>query len=145
MARYLGVDYGLERTGLATGEDGGMAFPLTTLSLKDFPNRSALLDALAEIAREQAADALTFGLPRDGEGRETPMCASVRNAAKRVKRRVNLPVYYMPEYLSSAQAWSELSEAGVGLKKRKELLDQQAARVILESFLNLPPERRESA
>ena len=48
----------------------------------------------------------------------------------------------MPEFLSSEEAWSDLREAGVRRPRRKDVLDQQAAVRILQSFLSLPPDQR---
>lgn len=143
MSKFIGVDYGLERTGLAFGdEETGMVFPLTTLVLKNFPTREALLDTMATKIIETGADALVVGLPLAFDGGETERCAIVRNFVKRMKKRLDLPFYFMSEYLSSAEAWAELRESGAKFQKRKAVLDQAAARKILQSFLNQPPARR---
>ena len=79
------------------------------------------------------------------DGTDSLTTRQVRNVTERLKRRMDLPVFYMPELLSSEEAWSDLREAGLKARKRKAVLDQQAAVRILASFLALPPEQRRPA
>lgn len=137
MAIHLGIDYGLERTGIAISDpDGRLAFPLATLRLKDYGNRHRLLDGLASLAIDHGAEILVMGLPLHGDGSENLMCRQTRNVAKRLLRRLPLPLYWAPEYLSSAAAEADLREVGLDSKQMKKLLDQQAACHILNSFLS---------
>ena len=62
--------------------------------------------------------------------------------AARLARRTSLPVYLMPELLSSHEAEERLRLAGKSGKALRDVLDQAAAVAILESFLALPEERR---
>lgn len=135
--RFLGIDYGQERTGLALSDPGGrLAFPLATLSLAQFGQRRALLlDAVAEVAHERAIDAAVLGLPLLESGGETLTTAQVRNIAPRLQRRLGVPMYFMPELLSTDAARKKLLEIGVRGKKLKAALDQAAACQILLSFL----------
>ena len=69
--KLVGIDYGLVRTGLAaTDPDGVLAYPLTTLDLNAFPSRKALLEALAEIIRQERPGAVVVGLPLLPDGTE---------------------------------------------------------------------------
>ena len=134
--RFLGIDYGLERTGLAISDpSGSLVFPLKTLRLADFGTRKALLDALAAIIRQEAAEACVMGLPVPLEGEETLICRQIRNVTERLKRRVAVPFYFMNEALTSYLAWEDLRQSGVKEAKRRQVLDQQAAVRILEAFL----------
>lgn len=143
MPKYLAIDYGLERTGLAVSDpDGKIAFPLNAIRLKNYPNRGAALDALAKIADDEKADALIIGLPLRADGGETPFSKIVRNASERIKRRVSAPIYFMPEYLSTREARSQLALARPKKKTPREMVDSRAACLILESFLNLPESGR---
>ncbi|MBD5538497.1 MAG: Holliday junction resolvase RuvX [Desulfovibrio sp.] len=144
--RYAGIDYGLARTGLAVSDPGGrVAFPLATFRLADYAGRSALLDALAERIREEGAGAVVMGLPLLMDGGESLTTRQVRNVTGRLKRRLELPVYYMPELLSSEEAARDLREAGLSRGKARAVLDRQAAARILASFLAEPEERRRLA
>ncbi|MBQ7585443.1 MAG: Holliday junction resolvase RuvX [Desulfovibrionaceae bacterium] len=138
--RYVGIDYGLSRTGLAiSDEEERFVFPLATFSLKDYPSRKDLLDALAAKIIEAKAEACVMGLPLPLEGPETLICKQIRNVTKRLQRRIPLPFYFMNEALSSEEAWADLKESGLKWSKRRKVLDQQAAVRILESFLSNKP------
>ena len=141
--KCLGIDYGLARTGLAACDPGGvLAYPLKTLRLDDFSGRTALLDALAALADSEGVEAVVMGLPLLDDGSDSLTTRQVRKVAERLKRRLSVPLYFMPEFLSSEEAWSDLREAGVQHSRRKAVLDQQAAVRILQSFLSLPPDQR---
>ena len=138
----------------ATGVPGGAsnlfatyygAFPLVTLRLEEYPNRKDFLAALAARITAEEAEAVVMGLPLLDDGTDSLTTRQVRNVTERLKRRVDLPVFYMPELLSSEEAWSDLRDAGLTARKRKAVLDQQAAVRILASFLALPPEQRRPA
>ena len=141
--KCLGIEYGLARTGIAACDpDGVLAYPLKTLRLEDFSGRKALLDALAALAADEGVEAVVMGLPLLDDGGDSLTTRQVRRVAERLKRRLSVPLYFMPEFLSSEEAWSDLREAGVRRPRRKDVLDQQAAVRILQSFLSLPPDQR---
>ncbi|MBQ9407197.1 MAG: Holliday junction resolvase RuvX [Desulfovibrio sp.] len=136
--KFAGIDYGLARTGLAVSDpEGKLAFPLTTLRLDDFPARRDLLNALAQRLRAEGVQAVVMGLPLFSDGTESLTTRQVRNVTERLKRRIPLPFYFMPEELSSEEAWADLRAVGMPLHKRRAVLDQQAAVRILASFLAL--------
>lgn len=137
--KHLAIDYGLSRTGLAaTDPDGILAYPLATLDLARFPTRRALLEALSARIREEAPAIVVVGLPLLEDGSETLTTKQVRNFVRRLLHRIEAPVYLMPELLSSFEAEGDLDAAGVKGKKRRAVLDQQAAVRILESYLAAP-------
>lgn len=136
MPKYLGIDYGLERAGVAvTDPDGRLAFPVATLSLGQCGSRRELLNRLAALARERQADAIVLGLPLSEDGAENLMCRQVRNFAARLARRTDRPILFASEYLSSQAASADLRMCGLKGTKARAVLDQQAACLILESFL----------
>ena len=144
--KFVGIDYGLARTGLAISDpEGRMAFPVCTLRLADYPNRKTFLDAMAARIRDIGAEAVVIGLPLRAGGEESLTTRQVRHVTTRLKRRMTIPFYFMPEELSSEEAWTDLREAGLTPKQRRHVLDQQAAVRILASFLALPPEQRSAA
>lgn len=138
--KYLSIDYGQKRTGLAVCDAGeSMAFPRTTLQMR---GKDIFFAELLALAEEEKAAAFVVGLPTRENGEDSETTRQVRNMAARLKRRTELPVYFMPESLSSFDAESRLREAGASGKKLKDKLDSAAAVAILESFLALPPEKR---
>ena len=144
--KWVGIDYGLARTGLAaTDPEGIMAYPLTTIRLADYANRKEFLAALAGRILEERPDAVVMGLPLLTDGTESMTTRQVRNFAASLKRRMNLPIYYMNEVLSSADAESRLAAAGLNARAIKDVVDQEAAALILESFLSQPESLRKEA
>lgn len=141
--KYLAVDFGLRRTGIAvTDEEGCMAFPRRTLKRT---TTDAFFASLLDVLKEERPEALVVGLPIDMDGEETLTTRQVRNFVERLKRRTSLPIYWMPETLSSFEAEEDLRKAGRRGSALRAVLDQQAAVRILESFLAQPAERRMSA
>lgn len=146
MVKFACIDYGLARTGLAASDpEERMAFPLETLWLRDFASRKDFLAALSGRIAAAGAEAVVMGLPLTALGEDSLSTRQVRNVTRRLQRRLPLPFYFMPEELSSEEAWADLREAGLARRRRKDVLDQQAAVRILASFLELAPERRSRA
>jgi len=131
--RALGIDFGLKRVGLALSDPTGtLVSPYRTI---ERTTRDALFDELAEILQKESVEVVVIGLPLSLEGEDTLTTRQVRNFAESLARRTELPIHLMDERLSSAQAEEELNAAGVRGKKRKAVLDSQAAAVILRSWL----------
>lgn len=141
--KYLAIDYGTKRVGIAvTDRDGHFVFPRCTL--KRETKAAFWAEFLALLEKEQPG-ALVLGLPLHVDGTECMTTRQVRNFAESLKRRTDLPIYWSNETLSSHAAEQRLYEQGLGFARVKELVDQHAAAVILEAFLELPEEKRERA
>ena len=138
--KFLCIDYGQKRTGLAVCDPGErMAFPREMLLMR---GKDRFFNELLAVAEREQAEAFVIGLPLRENGEDSETTRQVRNMAARLKRRSDLPVYFMEEALSSYEAESRLREAGSGGKALKSKLDSAAAVAILESFLALPGFRR---
>ncbi|WP_035068034.1 Holliday junction resolvase RuvX [Nitratidesulfovibrio termitidis] len=141
--KYLGIDYGTKRTGVAASDTGGsMAFPRRTIVMT---TRDRFFAELLAVAEEERAEAYVVGLPLLHDGTDTLTTRQVRNFVERLKRRTTLPVYLMEEFLSSYEAEDDLRNAGLSGRALEAVVDQQAAVRILQSFLNLPESRRTPA
>jgi len=117
-----------------------MAFPRCALH-KD--TRRVFFAKLCALIADEAPQAIVVGLPlQDGSG-ESLSARQVRNFVQSLKRRVDLPIYYMEEMLSTHEAREQFRETG--RQPANGELDQQAAVRILESFLNEPKSRRQPA
>ena len=135
--KLLGIDYGQARTGIAITDAGGrMAFPRCVLRKN---TRRDFFAALCDLIAAEAPKALVVGLPLQDDGGESLSVRQVRNFVERLKRRVDLPIYYMEELLSTHEALAQFRETGH--RPADGELDQQAATRILESFLNEPEAR----
>jgi putative Holliday junction resolvase len=131
--KLLGVDFGLKRVGLALAEARGrVVLPLATI---ERTTREALFGEILRLVREHAVDRIVVGLPLDLEGRQTLTTRQARNFAESLARRVDLPVDFADERLSSFEAEDRLREAGLHGEKLQGKLDGQAAALILENYL----------
>jgi putative Holliday junction resolvase len=122
VRRYLALDVGERRIGLAVGDEGGgIARPLRTLQRRAL---GADVAAIGEIARKEEVTALLIGLPLTLRGEEGPQAARIRRFADAVGR-LGLPVELHDERFTSSEA---------GLKGASDL-DAGAAAILLEDFL----------
>lgn len=138
--KYLAIDYGLKRVGIAVSDvDGNFAFPRCTLKRE---TKAAFFAELLALLKKEQAEAIVVGLPLYTDGTECLTTVQVRHFVESLKRRTSLPIYWMNEALSSAAAEHELYDFGMGFREVKKVVDQQAAVLILESFLDQPEERR---
>ena len=141
--KYLAIDYGTKRVGIAVSDvDGHFAFPRCTLKRE---TKAAFWAEFLALLEKEQPQALVLGLPFHVDGTECTTTRQVRNFAESLKRRTDLPLYWMNEVLSSNDAEQRLYDQGLGFAKVKEIVDQHAAAVILESFLALPEHKRERA
>lgn len=122
MRRYLALDIGDRRIGLAVGDEGGgIARPLRTLRRRSV---DADVEAIGEVARREEATALLIGLPLTLRGDEGPQAARVRRFAEACDR-LGLPVDLYDERFTTAQARIDGARDD----------DAGAASVLLEAFL----------
>ncbi len=137
--RVLGIDFGERRIGLALSDPTGtIATPLETVRRRS--GKRPPLVRLEAIARDREVSRLVVGLPLDLRGRETPWCRRVRAMGDDLARRLDVPVSYVDERLTSVRA--ERAVRSVGLKKgqreEKSRVDAAAAALILQSWLEGP-------
>ena len=135
MARFLGVDLGDRRTGLALGDDAtGLGAPIGRI---DVPasRRDELVGAVADAAREQEADAIVVGLPVNMDGTEGPRARLSRDFAAALGARSGLEVHLHDERLTSAEADWAMAGGGLTHKQKKARRDAIAAAAMLRDFL----------
>ena len=131
--RYLAIDLGDKRTGLALG-DGEMrlATPLKTIHL---PRCDALFDALVKDIQEQSPDELVIGLPLNMDGTDSKQAQITREFGEKLHQRCGLPIHYQDERLTSFAADQHMAQSGRTHKQKKQLRDALAAAEILSDFL----------
>jgi len=129
----LGIDPGDARIGVARSDPSGMlATPVETV-----PRGKGDLARLAAILEEESAVEVVVGLPRSLSGREGPAAAKVREFAGALARQVApVPVRLCDERLTTVTAESMLRERGKKGAKRRAVVDQAAAVVILQGALD---------
>jgi len=133
MPRYLGVDYGARRVGLACSDEAGlMAFPLAVQPLGE-PGR--LIGELLRLCDEKHVDVIVVGLPLNMDGSRGPAAEHVLRFVEQLRSRTDRTVDVWDERLSSRQAERVLISADVRRSRRKGIMDQLAAQVVLQSYL----------
>jgi putative Holliday junction resolvase len=134
QGRRLGVDVGDVRIGVATCDPGGMiATPLETVAAGD-----TAIDRLVELARVNEVIEVIVGLPRSLSGREGPAAAKVRTFATSLAARLApVPVRLVDERMSTMAAEGQLRASGRPGRKKRAVIDQVAATVILQSALDI--------
>lgn len=122
--RYLGIDYGAKRVGVAfSDEEGRVAFSHAVLA-----NDKNLVSELADLCRERDVSEIVVGDSRDFSGAPNTIATRIEAFKKEVSETTGLPVHSEPEFWSSAQA-----ERWQG---KTDKLDASAAAIILQSFLD---------
>lgn len=135
MPRFMGIDYGTRRIGLAVGDtDTGVASPVETIEACGVVTDQ--VRAVGTTAREYQVDALVIGLPLNMDGTEGDQAKVTRKFGEALARTTGKPVHYWDERLSSRHAQELLRPAGLTHKKRRAVEDSIAAQVILQGFLD---------
>jgi putative holliday junction resolvase len=137
LARFLAIDYGQKRIGLAISDPLGMiASPAGFIA-----RRAGKRPPVAEIIRRaEALEARGFvmGLPLDGNGNETDWTREVRTVGEALEKRTGLPVRFLDERFTTAASLRAVREMGGSTKGRKGDIDAMAAAILLQHALNLP-------
>lgn len=130
----LAFDFGERRIGVAVGNTLiKTAHPLLTI---DTESNEVRFKAIGELIAEWQPGQLVVGLPSHMDGQEHELSRLCRKFANRLHGRFNLPVALVDERLSSAEAEISLNQAGIHGRQQKPMLDQVAAQLILQSFLD---------
>ena len=132
--KILCVDYGDSRTGLAISDEGEiLASPLETVYMRDF-DRCA--EAVAEAARKNGAGMVVVGDPINMNNTRGERSEKCHLFADRLRELLEIPVRMWDERSSTVTAIQYMNDINKRGKKRKAVLDQAAAAVILDSFLD---------
>ena len=140
MPRYLAIDLGAKRTGLAVGDDEtDLAGPV---GMVDSHSERLLLWGVRKAVEELGPDALVVGVPYDMDGKEGPAAKGAMETAKKIGEHVSLPVHLVDERLSSHEVEEQLQGRDLTHKGKKVRRDALAAAAILRRFLE---QRKEEA
>ena len=133
------MDFGRKRIGLAVSDPTGtLASPLDTLVRR--AGKRVPLTRIADIARAHDVGALVVGLPLDLQGNENAWCAEVRQVGDALAERLDVPVAYVDERMTSVRAERAVRSSGLprGQREKKERIDAAAAALILQAWLDAP-------
>ena len=134
MKRALGIDHGDARIGLAISDELGMlAHALETVHLKDIADPIA---HIAAVAKNREIGQIVLGLPRNMDGSYGPAAEKVRAFAEKLRAACPCDVKLWDERLTSVAAQRSLHEAGRTVKNSRNVIDQVAAQLILQGWLD---------
>ena len=132
--RILALDHGTRRTGVAISDELKMiAQPLEFIPAEPF---AAFLDRLKTILREKEVELILVGMPRNMDGSYGEAALKVRAFVGALREAITVPVQTWDERLTSVQAQRLLIQGGVRREKRKTKVDQTAAAILLQSYLD---------
>ena len=137
MTRVVALDHGSRRIGVAVGDTlTGMAFSRPAIRRR---NQAVDFDTISALTRDEEAELVVVGLPRNMDGSEGPQAAAARRFGEQLVA-IGLQVAYVDERLTSWQATEQLAAEGRRARRQSGEVDSAAARLILQEYLDaLPP------
>ncbi len=134
--RILGVDFGDARTGLALSDISGfLASGAGTIKSKSFKETG---DSVCEIAKKNDVSLIVLGHPINMNGTLGPRSEKIKAFKEYLEENCEIPVVLFDERLSTANAHVMLNMTGTRGQKRKEIIDEMSACLILQSYLDSP-------
>lgn len=135
--RAMGLDVGTKTVGVAVADELGLtAQPLTVIRRS---NLKADLAELVKLASEREVDRFVLGLPLNMDGSEGSRAQTTRRFGDALAKASCLAILYQDERLTTVAAERALLEADVSRGKRREVIDQVAATIILQGWLDAQP------
>lgn len=123
--RLLGIDYGEKRVGIAVSDESGkFAFPWGI-----FANNKRLPQRIGDICKSEGVKKIVLGESRTYTGEKNPIMKKIEFFKERLEAATGLPVVFEPETLTSR-------EARRGREERERPIDDSAAAIILQSFID---------
>lgn len=133
--RYLAIDVGSKRIGVAVSDELGLtAQPVLTLERRRNPRED--LRSLARLCRRFGAAGIVVGNPLGLDGEVTPQAEKVQAFASELGELSGLPIHLWDERLTTHEAHQILYESGRARQEHRGVVDQVAATLILQSFLD---------
>jgi putative Holliday junction resolvase len=136
--RFLGIDYGTRRIGLAAGDELGIATPIPALVEAE---PAARRRALAAVVKTRRIQEIVLGLPLNMDGSSGFKAKETEAFAEELRAEFGLPVHLVDERLSSHLVESGMNQKQLREIRGKGIIDSRAAAVILQDYLDqrFPP------
>ena len=132
VGNILSFDFGEKRVGVAIGNNiTNNVHPLETIEASKKTDRYIKIESLLETWKPTQ---LIVGYPLNDDGSKSRMSALAKKFGEKLKNKFNIPVHFIDERFSSSEAELRLKALEKNLKKRKHIIDQVAAMIILDSF-----------
>lgn len=132
--KYLGVDYGDKRTGLAECDISGLiAGGIGTISEGGMRKTAT---RVAEEAEKRSCKRIVIGLPKNMDGSEGPRADVIKAFGALLSELTEIPIDYYDERMTTMVAYRFLGETGTYGKKRKDTVDTLSAQIILQNYID---------
>ena len=132
----MGIDLGEARVGVAVADTLGMlAHPRETIRVGP-KGEKTVLARITEIAKAERVGVIVLGLPRNMNGTEGPAAAKARAFAEKLRAATSCEVRLQDERLTTVAAQKALQASGRNTKQGRAVIDQAAAQMILQTYLD---------
>jgi putative Holliday junction resolvase len=140
IPRFLALDVGLKRIGIAVSDELGLtAQPVLTLERRRNPRED--LRSIGRLCRRFAVSGIVVGNPLKLTGEVSTQAAKIQAFAAALGELTGLPIHLWDERLTTHEAHQLLYEAGHARQDHRHMVDQVAATLILQSFLDHQPDQ----
>lgn len=133
MPRFLGIDPGTKRLGLARGDELGLASPISALVQADADER---WQGLLELAQSNQYDEIVVGYPLNMDDSVGPKALEAEALAERLRDATGKPVHLVDERLTSQSAEATLPKEKLRAMRASGVIDSRAAALILQDYLD---------
>lgn len=132
--RVMGIDFGEARIGIAISDpEARIAMPLTTLQRV---SDQQAIERIRQLAEQETVDRIVIGEPRNMDGSLGQAARRVQSFRRKLMAEIPLPCDLTDEVLTSVEARERLAEAGIDANRFPERIDQLAAQILLEQYLD---------
>jgi putative Holliday junction resolvase len=135
--RVIGLDYGTKTVGVALSDETGLiAQPFETITRKHAAKLRKTYARIEELISEYDVSTIVLGLPKNMNNTEGERADDTRSFMADLERRTGLPVILVDERLTTVEAERILDAGGVRRSSQKEYVDNMAAAIILQNYLD---------
>ena len=135
--RIMGLDFGSKTVGVAVSDELGLTATGIEIVRRDSPNKlRKTLARIEALINEYNDDKIVLGYPVMLDGSEGERVEKTKEFATMLHRRTNLEIIFQDERLTTVEAYEIMDLAGIKREDRYKYVDQVAAQVILEDYLN---------
>lgn len=128
----LALDYGEKKIGVAISGDHKVAYQLPVIIVT---STDLVIEKIQEICQSNDVGKIVVGMPKDLKGKVGEQGRKILKFVDLLYERLNIPIVYQNEALTSEQALERMIEAGVPRRRRKKLIHSFSAQIILEDYL----------
>lgn len=131
--KYMSLDVGTKRIGIAVSDEMG----ITANGLETLKRSETKKDIikLQNLCSELKIEKIVIGIPYNTDGTISKNGESIKNFSKKLEKELSLPIDFINETFTTADAEKYLLEANMSRKKRKNVIDKLSAVIILQEYL----------